>query len=322
MPRNILRLLIRLGVVALSFLAAVAVAHAEDTVWRPAEGHRQIQLWSGTPPDDKLMPGSERIRPGNGELVVGKTVTNVTNVSNPTITVYAPKDNKTGAAVLVIPGGGFEILAIDYEGTEVCDWLVAEGITCVLEKYRVPSEPYDWKTNDRPHNLQIPTRSLEDTQRAMRLIRSHAQEWHIDPHKIGVLGFSAGGYLVAQISTNYSKKLYKPIDDADKLSARPDFAVAVYPGHIATERDSLNPNVPVTKQTPPTFIVQAEDDHVDGVHQALVYFTALKNAEVPAELHIYATGGHAFGLRPTELPITHWPHLVDEWLKTIGMVPK
>ena len=268
------------------------------------------------------MPGPEKIRPGKGELIVGKPVTNITNVSDPTITVYTPTGINTGAAVLVLPGGGFEILAIDYEGTEVCDWLVAEGITCVVEKYRVPSEPYDWKTNTRTHNLQVPTRSLEDTQRAMRLIRAHAEEWHVDPHKIGVLGFSAGGYLVAEISTQFDKKLYKPVDKADTLSARPDFAVAVYPGHISTERNTLNPNVPVTKQTPPTFIVQAEDDHVDGVEQALVYFNALKEAEVPAELHIYAKGGHAFGLRETELPISRWPRRVDEWFVTLGVLPK
>lgn len=303
-------------------LFACAFAQAAPVVWEPQGGHTQIPLWPGTPPSAKPMPGPETIRPSKGEVIAGRPVTVITNVASPTITVYAPLSTNTGAAVLVIPGGGFEILAIDFEGTEVCDWLVAEGITCVLEKYRVPSEPYEWKTNSRPHNLQIPTQSLEDTQRAMRLIRAHAQEWHIDPRKIGVLGFSAGGYLVAQISTNFDKKLYSPIDAADKLSARPDFAVAIYPGHLATERNTLNPNVPVSGKTPPTFIIQAEDDHVDGVEQALVYFNALKDANVPAELHLYAKGGHAFGLRPTDLPITHWPHLVDEWLRTSGIVSK
>ena len=312
----------RLRPIFICWLMACACAHAAPAVWEPDGGHTQIALWPGKPPDAKPMPGPEMIRPGRGELIVGKTVTNVTNVADPTLTVFAPTGKNTGAAVLVIPGGGFEILAIDYEGTEVCDWLVAEGVTCVVEKYRVPSEPYEWKTNSRPHNLQIPTRSLEDTQRAMRLIRSHAAEWRIDPHKIGVLGFSAGGYLVAQISTNYDKRLYRAVDAADSLSARPDFAIAVYPGHLATERRTLNPNVPVTAQTPPTFIVQAEDDHVDGVEQALVYFAALKDADVPAELHIYAGGGHAFGLRQTDIPITHWPHLVDVWLATIGVLPK
>jgi acetyl esterase/lipase len=312
----------RLYAMAVFCLTSCAFAQAAPAVWQPQDGHQQIPLWPGIPPNAKPMPGSEMMLPPNGELIAGKPVTAITNIANPTITVYAPRDGNTGAAVLVIPGGGFELLAIDFEGTEVCDWLVAEGITCVLEKYRVPSEPYEWKTNSRPHNLQIPTQSLEDTQRAMRLIRAHAEEWHIDPHKIGVLGFSAGGYLVAQISTNYDKKLYALIDDVDKLSARPDFAVAVYPGHLATGKNTLNPNVPVTGNTPPTFIVQAEDDHVDGVEQALVYFNALKDADVPAELHLYAKGGHAFGLRSTELPITHWSHLVDEWLRTSGTVSK
>ncbi|HEX6834586.1 MAG TPA: alpha/beta hydrolase, partial [Rudaea sp.] len=265
-------------------LIACHLAHAAPTIWEPGNGHQQMRLWPGTPPSAKPMPGPETIRPGSGHLIAGKPVTVITNISDPTITVYPPLGKNTGAAVLVIPGGGFEILAIDFEGTEVCDWLVAEGITCVLEKYRVPSEPYEWKTNSRPRNLQIPTRSLQDTQRAMRVTRAHAAEWHIDPHRIGVLGFSAGGYLVAQISTNYDKKLYAAVDAADTLSARPDFAIAVYPGHLATERNTLNPNVPVTPKTPPTFIVQAEDDHIDGVEQAQVYFNALKEADVPTEL--------------------------------------
>jgi acetyl esterase/lipase len=190
----------------------------------------------------------------------------------------------------------------------------------VLLKYRVPSAPYDWRTDSRPHNLEVPVESLEDTQRAMRLIRAHAAEWHIDPHKLGVLGFSAGGYLVAQISTNFNKPLYAPIDEADKLSARPDFAVGAYPGHLSTEDDKLNENVPVSAQTPPTFLVQAEDDSIDGVEQSLVYFRALKDADVPVEMHLYAHGGHAFGLRPTQFPITHWPSLVEAWLRTIGIV--
>ena len=258
---------------------------------------------------------------GKDHPIGGKPATAVTNVAKPTITVYAPPgaSENPRAAIVVIPGGGFEILAIDLEGTEVCDWLVTQGIACVLLKYRVPSHPYHWQTNTRPHNLEIPVESLADTQRAMRLVRSHAAEWHIDPHKLGVLGFSAGGYLVAQISTHFDKHLYAPIDEADRLSSRPDFAIAVYPGHLSTEDNRLNPSVPVSRQTPPTFIVQAEDDHVDGVEQALVYYRALKDAGVPAEMHLYATGGHAFGLRPTERSITRWPHLVEDWLRDIAV---
>jgi acetyl esterase/lipase len=220
---------------------------------------------------------------------------------------------------VVFPGGGFQILAIDFEGTEVCDWLTDQGITCVLLKYRVPSEPYDWHCDCRPHNYEISVQALEDAQRAMKLMRLHAAAWGIDPHKVGVLGFSAGGYLVAEVSTQFKRRLCAPIDAADKESSRPDFAVAVYPGHLTTPH-GFNPNVPVTHETPPTFIVQAEDDHVDGIDQALVYYNALKNADVPVEMHLYAQGGHAFGLRPTKLPITGWPKLVDIWLRTIGMV--
>ena len=179
------------------------------------------------------------------------------------MTVFPPTGKNTGVAVVVFPGGGFEGLAIDLEGTEVCDWLTSKGITCVVLKYRVPSLPYDWHCNCRPNNaLEKPTMSLEDAQRTMGMLRLHAKEWHIDPHKIGVLGFSAGGYLVAEISTDFARRLYRPVDAADKESCRPDFAVAVYPGHlwIGGETYALNRNVPVTQQTPPTFLLQAEND--------------------------------------------------------------
>jgi acetyl esterase/lipase len=268
------------------------------------------------------MPGPEDVTTGSKSLIAGKPVVVVKNVSQPTLTVYAANGKNTGAAVVVIPGGGFQILAMDLEGTEVCDWLTSRGITCVLLKYRVPSKPYDWKCNCRPHNLSTSVPSLEDTQRTVRLVRLHAAEWHIDPHKIGVLGFSAGGYLVAEASTNFKRRLYAPVDSADKESSRPDFAVAIYPGHLSPmDHDAMNPNVPVSAETPPTFLLQAEDDDVDGVNQSLVYYTALKNADVPAEMHLYAHGGHAFGLRPTSNPITRWPALVEQWMSTIGLIP-
>lgn len=254
-------------------------------------------------------------------LIAGKPATAVTNVTQPTMTVYSPKGKNTGAAVVVFPGGGFQILAIDLEGTEVCDWLTSSGITCVLLKYRVPSLPYDWHCDCRPHNREISTQSLEDAQRTIGLVSPHAKGWHIDPHKIGVIGFSAGGYLVAEISTNFTHRLYAPVDAADKQSCRPDFAMAIYPGHLATDADTLNPNVPVSSDTPPTFLVQAEDDYVDGVNQSLVYYAALAKARVPAEMHLYAQGGHAFGLRPTKFPITRWPGLAKQWLQSIGMIP-
>jgi acetyl esterase/lipase len=308
---------------ALFVVFAFGGLSAQTTEWQPSPGHAQVPIWQGPAPDAQPVPGPEMMKTPDG-MIAGKPTTWVSNVTWPTMTVYSPKGVNTGVAIVVFPGGGFEGLAIDLEGTEVCDWLTSEGVTCVLLKYRVPSLPYDWHTDSRPHNLAISTLALEDAQRTMGLVRFHAAEWRIDPHKIGVLGFSAGGYLVAEISTNFEHRLYAPVDAADKESCRPDFAVGVYPGHLWDGGDDyqLNPNVPVTRQTPPTFLVQAEDDNVDGVNQSLVYYIALKNAGVPVEMHLYARGGHAFGLRRTSLPITAWPQLVETWLATIGMIPK
>lgn len=330
--------------VPLVFLAANLTAQKP---WQPPTGHTQIPIWPGTPPDAISTPGTEKATwdpPEKG--IAGKGVTGITNVTQPTITVFSPKANSTGAAVVVFPGGGYMMLAIDFEGTEVCDWLVPRGVTCIVLKYRVPQEGNYPKPARYPKSGPYPESplALEDAQRAMGIVRQHAAEWHIDPHKIGVLGFSAGGHLVAAISTHYAKRLYAPIDAADRESCRPDFAIALYPGHMSlsaarydaslgrpkfTVRSSpgadkdltINPEVPITNDTPPTFLLQAEDDHVDSVYDALSYYIALKRAGVPAEMHLYAQGNHAFGLRRTKFPITHWTDLVDTWLKTIGMTP-
>jgi acetyl esterase/lipase len=267
-------------------------------------------------------------------LVAGKPWIEIENVSQPTMTIYSPKGRNTGAAVVVFPGGGYKILAIDLEGTEVADWLTSKGISCVLLKYRVPfSGPY--MDEQRGRIYPIAPMALEDAQRTVGLVRFHAAEWHIDPHKIGVLGFSAGGHLVAGISTQFEHRLYPAVDAADKESCRPDFAVALYPGHLwvgedrAAPRDAptnedenfaLRPDIHVTHETSSTFLLQAENDNIDGVNQSLAYYIALKNAGVPVEMHLYAEGGHAFGLRRTKFPVTGWPGLVEKWLETIGMV--
>lgn len=310
----------KLWAIALCLLTACGSLHAKTAVWQPAAGHMQIPLWPGVAPDAQSAPGPETEAPRTEHLIAGRPWMAVTNVTRPTMTVYAPKGKNTGAAVVVFPGGGFEVLAIDLEGTEVCDWLTSRGITCVLLKYRVPSVPYDWRCNCRPDDFAVSVPALQDAQRTLRLVRFHAAEWHIDPHRIGVLGFSAGGYLVAEASTNFKRRLYAPVDAADQESSRPDFAAGIYPGHLATDDDRLNPNVQVSGETPPTFLVQAEDDYTDGVNQSLVYYAALKRAGVPVEMHLYAHGGHAFGLRRTQFPITGWPGLVEAWLRTIGMV--
>ena len=308
--------LVRALALAALLLASVCPATAlsgQPAVWQPSPGHAQIPLWPGAAPDTPQMPGPETLNDGS-----------VTNVTQPTLTVYAPTGKNTGAAVIVIPGGGFTILAMDLEGTEACDWLTSKGVTCVLLKYRVPSIPYVWQCKCRPHNQDISTPSLQDVQRTLRLVRAHAAEWGVDPHKVGVLGFSAGGYLVAEASTHFNDRLYAPVDAADHESARPDFAVAIYPGHLAMADNSvaLNPTIAnsITPQTPPTFLLQNEDDDVDQVEDALSYFVGLKKAGVPTELHIYAQGGHAFGLRKTKFPVSGWPKLVETWLHTIGMV--
>jgi acetyl esterase/lipase len=231
------------------------------------------------------------------------------------MTVYSPTGKNTGTAVVVFPGGGYQILAIDLEGTEICDWLASKGITAILLKYRVPLQRAELYSEPSPQ-------ALEDAQRTLGLVRFHAAEWHIDPHKIGVIGFSAGGHMVAAISTHFDKRLYLAVDAADQQSCRPDFAIACYPGHLYSKDKgfTLNPNIPVTRDTPPTFILQAENDPVDNINNSLVYYMALKNAGVPVEMHLYAQGSHGFGLRPTKLPITHWPTLVETWLRTIGMI--
>jgi acetyl esterase/lipase len=301
---------------SLPFLTAMMLLSvslfAQKPALQPAPGHLSLNLWPQGAPGAVTNSAAEvDTTTAKDHLIAGKPVIRLGNVSTPSLTVYAPKEKNTGAAIVVFPGGGYHILAIDLEGTEVCDWLNSAGITCVLVKYRVPdSGPYP----------KSPA-ALQDAQRALGIVRSHAAEWHIDPTRIGVLGFSAGAHLSAALSTHFEPRLYDPIDDADKISCRPDFAVIVYPGYLALSEQNFAPNaeIHVTSQTPPSFIVQAEDDPVH-VENSTVYFLALKNAKVPAEMHLYANGGHGYGLRRTELPVTSWPRLVETWLQTIHVV--
>ncbi len=316
----------KLSALALALCARDSASAAQTPAWQPAQGHTQLALWPGSVPDSQPASGPETVtNTGRKELVAGRPYTYIRNVSVPTLTVYPPdKKLNKHAAVLVFPGGGYEILAIDLEGTEVCDWLTSRGITCVLLKYRVPNSGPHWdaKCNCRVKPRQLT--ALQDAQRAMGIVRAHAAEWQVDPHKVGVIGFSAGGHLVAAISNEWRTRIYRRVDAADDLSARPDFAIGVYPGHLwesDTSRSaiSFNPDIHVTRQTPPTFLVQAETDSIDNVNQSLAYYIALKNANVPVEMHLYVHGGHAFGLRRTRAPITEWPLLVERWLGTIGM---
>lgn len=288
------------------FLAAV-LALVFTSLVGAAEQPLALNVWPGDAPGEKGDIGAEQVQPDTSSNPVKR----VSNVSQPTLTVFKPaKEKDTGAAVLVCPGGGYNILAFDKEGTEVAEWLNSIGVTGVVLKYRVP------RRKDLPKH-QAP---LQDAQRAMSLVRSHAGEWGIDPKRIGVLGFSAGGHLSATLSTNYDQRAYAPIDDADKVSCRPDFTVLVYPTYLI-EGDKLAPEMRVTSETPPTLLAHAYDDRI-GPENSISLFLALKKAGVPAELHVYGSGGHGFGLRTSEHPAHTWPARTADWLKSRGMLKK
>jgi acetyl esterase/lipase len=298
------------------------------TIWQPSAGHVQVPIWPGKIPDALPDPKPESVGPPPGRDWWPRA----NDVSDPTMTVYSPKGRNTGAAAVVFPGGGYRFLAMDLEGTEICDWLTSRGITCVLLKYRVPGSGPWWDSEHRRRVYPKVQTALQDAQRTLGLVRQHAAEWGVDPHKVGVVGFSAGGHLAAATSTHFDRRTYPRVDAADALSSRPDFAIVVYPGHMWIHEDEdkatrnaqdlgLRPDVRVRADSPPTFLLMAQDDEVDGVSQALAYYVALKQAGVPTEMHLYAQGGHAFGVRPGKFPINQWPALAETWLRGLGMIP-
>lgn len=273
-----------------------------------------IPLWPGTAPGEKGDIGEEKdtTKPGQDK---GRHITRLGNVSKPTITVFRPPaDKDTGAAIVVCPGGGYQILAMDLEGTEVCEWLNSLGVTGVLLKYRVPARK----------GLEKHSAALQDAQRAVGIIRQRAQEWKIDPKRIGVLGFSAGGHLAASVSTNFSSRTYPTVDDSDKDSCRPDFTVLIYPAYLIDKDNpsKLASDIKVTPETPPAFVAMTQDDPIQP-ENAYTYTLALKNAKVPAELHVYPVGGHGYGLRPSANPVsTEWPRLAGEWMRSQGLLKR
>lgn len=270
-----------------------------------------IRLWSGKAPGETESVGEEKdqSKPGQG-LVAGKPVIRLGNVSDPMVQVFRPPQNKnTGAAIVVCPGGGYNILAYDLEGSEVCEWLNSIGVTGILLKYRVPAGA----RKDRPKHEP----PAQDAQRALSLARQHAQEWGIDPKRIGLLGFSAGGHMAALASN--SDRLYAAADAADAQPHRPNFTVLIYPAYLAPKDapTAVSPELKVSKETPSTFMAISQDDPV-RVEGALHYGLALKAAGVKWELHVYAEGGHGYGLRKTEKPVTTWPDRLADWLKAEG----
>jgi acetyl esterase/lipase len=277
-----------------------------------AEKPLTLDLWPARPPGDTvaLPPEADTTKPED-RMVAGRRVIRIGNVSRPTLAVYRPpKDKDTGAAVVVCPGGGHRILAYDLEGTEVAEWLNSIGVTGIVLKYRVPAREGlpRWKA------------AVQDGQRAVSFVRSRASEWGLDPKRIGILGFSAGGEAAGLTAAFGDERQYEPVDSADQASPRPDFAILVYPGGLAEQDGSkLREHVRVTAQTPPMFFVHAGDDQVHPANSVLTYL-ALKKAGVPAELHVYSTGGHGYGLRRTEDPVTRWPERCDAWLKMLGVL--
>lgn len=289
------------------WLRSIACVIAVASFQLAAAAESEIPLWPGMPPGEKGGIGEEKdmTKPTDG-MIAGKRLIRLGNVSKPTLALYrAPKEKNTGAAVVVFPGGGYHILAMDLEGTEVCEWLNTIGVNAVLVKYRVPKRA----------GAEKPA-ALQDAQRAMGLVRQHASEWGIDPKRVGVIGFSAGAHLSAAVSAT-KDRTYEVIDEADKLSSRPDFTILIYPAYLVP-KDQLEgtaPDVAVSSNTPPMFIVMAQDDPI-GVENALRYSLALKAAKVPFELHVYPNGGHGYGLRRTENPLTAWPDRAAEWMKS------
>ncbi len=286
---------------ALLFLFASA-ASADDP--KPTV---TLDLWPGKAPGEVKDLPPEAYQPMKaGQLDVKR----LGNVSKPQITVYAP-EKPNGACVVIAPGGGYSILAIEHEGTDVATWLNKLGVTAVVLKYRVPR-----REKQSPDNLA----QLQDAQRAIGLVRSKAKEWKLDTANIGMLGFSAGGHLTATACTNYEKRLYEAVDDADKVSCRPDFAILVYPAYLAKkDTGDILPSFVVNKRTPPMFFAHASDDPVSSENSVALYRELKKNG-VPAELHLYAKGGHGFGMRTDRGPVSEWPKRCEEWLKARGIV--
>ncbi|MCE9603395.1 MAG: alpha/beta hydrolase [Planctomycetia bacterium] len=263
-----------------------------------------VVLFPNGAPQEKGDIGPEAAQP----MKPGDKTIRLGNVSSPELAIYKPAaDKANGAAVVICPGGGYNILAYNLEGTEVAEWLNTIGVTGIVLKYRVPGRK-ERARHDAP---------LEDAQRAIGLVRHRASEWGLDPNRIGVLGFSAGGNLAALASTNYEKRTYAPIDDADKVSCRPDFSILIYPAYLVNKENVLQPELRITEKTPPTFIAMTEDDGV-RVEGALFYYLALKQAKVQAEMHLYPTGGHGYGLRPKKEKISTWPARAGDWLESIG----
>ncbi len=280
-----------------------------------AEVPARILIWPGAAPGDYGTIGPERTRATDESPT--KDAKWITNVKFPTVTVFQPtKEKNTGVGVIICPGGGYWNLAWDLEGEEVAAWLNSVGVTGFVLKYRVP------RRAGQPERLPAPG-PLSDAQRAVSLVRRRAAEWGVDPKRIGIMGFSAGGHLAVATASQFDRRAYPPLDEIDQVSCRPDFAVAVYPGYmieqqpvgVEVNKDTLAPYLRISKEMPPVFLVQATDDRVAGAENSVTLYLALKRANVPVELHLYAQGGHGFGVRKSGLACSTWTDRCVDWMR-------
>jgi acetyl esterase/lipase len=273
-----------------------------------ADAPKEMNLWPGVAPGDKGDLGAETdtTKPNEG-LVAGRRVIRLGNVSKPSISIFkAAPEKDTGATVLIFPGGAYNILAWDLEGTEVADWLNKNGVNAIVVKYRVPKRA----------GQESYVAPLQDAQRAVGLVRANAKDWGLDPERIGILGFSAGGHLSATLAAHMSERTYQKVDAADDVSCAPNFMLLIYPAYLSLkdEGDKINPSVAVTPKHPKTFMIIAQNDPVRP-ENALAYYLELAKNKVPAELHIYATGGHGYGLRESKELVTTWPDRALDWMR-------
>ena len=283
----------------LAFLASLGASTKSETHF----------LWPAKVPGE--IPGE--VGKEKGETKGG--ILRISNVSKPSLTVF-PADPKTanGTSVLVCPGGGYNILAYEHEGSAICEWLNSLGVTGFLLKYRVP------RRKNRPKH-EAP---LQDAQRALGLIRQNAGKWNVDPDRLGILGFSAGGNLAVMSLTSFSARSYPKVDGADELSCRPDFGILIYPAYLVDrkKRDKLFPEIRISKETPPCFFAHTGDDGVPAEGSVLMYLELEKLGVKGSELHVYPFGGHGYGMRPSNHPVVTWPARAGQWMKAMGWLKK
>jgi len=284
-----------------------------------ADNPRVIELWPGKVPDETgaIGPERDRMSPALDRKQVEVTVPTrmITDVAKPTITIYQPAPDKaTGTAMLICPGGGYWNLYWQLEGEEVATWLNSIGVTGIILKYRVPRHP------DEPPR-EPARRPLQDAHRAVSLVRSRAKELGLHPDHIGIGGFSAGGHLAIATATSFEKRTYVPVDEVDNISCRPDFAILAYPGYLkAKDKDELAPGLRIPAGTPPVFLAHGGDDLIAPPEHSVLMYLALRAAHVPAELHVYATAAHDFGVRPSDHPCSHWTESCANWLRHEGFL--